>query len=87
MRVPLASYERAVAVPANISPPTLMSYEISARPVNLCVVRSAITSTYLPLIRSSSATQMPLPSLSLACGSPAAGFACCIVPSALKTYM
>src|SRR5579863_129924 len=46
-----------------------------------------MTSTHLPLIRPPSVTQMPLPSLSLPCGSPASGFACCMVPSPLKTYI
>src|SRR5579859_7585411 len=41
----------------------------------------------LAFIRSPSVIQMPLPSLSLPCGSPASGFACCMVPSPLKIYM
>src|SRR6266404_3330820 len=53
------------------------------------LMRGAVrkTSTHLPLIRSPFVAQMPFPSLSLVRGSPASGFACCMVPSPLKTYM
>jgi hypothetical protein len=74
-------------VPLKALPFTLIEKEISPRLTNRRVVRSAVTSTNLPLILSPSGTQTPMPLLSLVLGSPASGLACCMVPSGLKTNM
>ena len=54
-----------VAAPVKESPETVISNEISPLLTKARVVRSAITSTNLPLTLLPSLTQTPIPSLSL----------------------